>query len=149
MVLANPIAKLSLENYLGYMSRTSLPRILIPVSACITMLLGFLVIIDWYTQSESLIQILSAFVPMQFHTALGFLMSGLAIVGLLFQKKRVGLILAVLVSVLGLITLTEYLINLDLGVDEFFMEYYIQVKPPIRDAWPPIQPFVFCCLGYP
>ena len=49
-------------------------------SAVISSLLGAVVLIGWYTHNEALIQINPAFVPMQYNTALGFLLTGLTLV---------------------------------------------------------------------
>ena len=50
--------------------------------ALLAALLGAVVLLGWYTRNEALIQINPAFVPMQYNTALGFLLSGL---GLLYS----------------------------------------------------------------
>ena len=58
------------------------PVILGTVSA----VLGFLVIFGWHTRVESLVQIYPDFVPMQYNTALGFLLCGSSLV--LFHAKK-------------------------------------------------------------
>lgn len=42
--------------------------------------LGVQVLAGWYLRSPALIQVAPAFVPMQYNTALGFLLSGIALV---------------------------------------------------------------------
>ena len=44
-----------------------------------TLLLGLVVIVGWYTGNRTLIQVLPQFVPMQYNTALGFVLSGAAL----------------------------------------------------------------------
>ncbi len=53
-------------------------------SAVISSLLGAVVLMGWYTHNEALIQINPAFVPMQYNTALGFLLTGLGIFAIAF-----------------------------------------------------------------
>ena len=99
-----------------------LPKILGTVS----LLLGIIVLIGWYTHNETLIQVNPHFVPMQYNTALGFALSGLAI--LLWPFKRLSGLFSFAVLGIGLITLCEYIFKTDLGLDQLFMEHYIGVK---------------------
>ncbi|MDH3976475.1 MAG: hypothetical protein OEV42_19605, partial [Deltaproteobacteria bacterium] len=54
-------------------------RVVAIVSGVISITLGLTVLIGWYTGAVILIQVYPAFVPMQYNTALGFLLSGTAI----------------------------------------------------------------------
>ena len=46
------------------------------IAGATTLGLGLIVIVGWYTDNRTLIQVLPKFVPMQFNTALGFVLSG-------------------------------------------------------------------------
>ena len=45
-----------------------------------TLLLGLLVIFGWHTGNRTLIQVFPSFVPMQYNTALGFVLCGAGLV---------------------------------------------------------------------
>jgi len=93
----------------------------------LTMLLGTLVLYGWYSQKESLIQIHSAFVPMQYNTALGFLLCGLTLLFMRYEQFRYAKIISLLVALIGMATLFQYLSGTNIGVDQLFMEHYITV----------------------
>ncbi|TNF65452.1 MAG: PAS domain S-box protein [Gammaproteobacteria bacterium] len=93
----------------------------------VVILVGVLVLIGWYSHITLLIQILPHFVPMQYNTALGFVLSGLAIF-LLKPLPKVSVILAALLFILGFLTLLQYALSLNFGIDQLFIEHYILVK---------------------
>ena len=58
------------------------------VSGSFSILLGGLVLTGWYAHNISLIQVSSNFVPMQYNTALGFLLCGISLLLLVFKRDR-------------------------------------------------------------
>ena len=57
----------------------------------LSLLLGAVVLLGWYLHEPALIQVNPAFVPMQYNTALGFAVGGLALLGLAgfhFARRR-------------------------------------------------------------
>jgi hypothetical protein len=115
--------------------------------ASASLLLGVVVLAGWYTHNAALIQVNPAFVPMQYNTALGFAWSGLGLLALLFGATRWQQLAALLVLLVGALTLVEYIFGVGLGIDQLFMEHYIGVKTshPGRMApvaWRPIPPCV-------
>ena len=97
------------------------------LSGIFSVLLGSTVLVGWYSGTEILIQIRPEFAPMQYNTALGFLLFGLALLGTISGKTRLALVSGSLVASLGLLTLIEYVFLLELGIDELFMEHYITI----------------------
>lgn len=97
------------------------------LSGIFSVLLGSTVLVGWYSGTEILIQIRPEFAPMQYNTAFGFLLFGLALLGTISGKTRLALVSGSLVASLGLLTLIEYVFLLDLGIDELFMEHYITI----------------------
>ncbi|MAZ89372.1 MAG: hypothetical protein CL693_17210 [Cellvibrionaceae bacterium] len=87
--------------------------------------LGLLVLIGWYSSNINLVLVHPSFVAMQYNTALGFLLSGIAIMVLHRRRGLVSALLAVCVLLLGSLTLAEYLWNLNLGIDTLFDSYFI------------------------
>jgi len=82
-----------------------------------TLLLGLVVIVGWYTGSRTLIQVLPQFVPMQYNTALGFVLSGAALLLLIRERGRGAVALGALAALIGALTLVEYVAQVDLRED--------------------------------
>ncbi|MGI9248219.1 MAG: ATP-binding protein, partial [Woeseiaceae bacterium] len=97
-------------------------------SCGLSVLLGATVLFGWYTRNTDLIQINPAFVPMQYNTALGFLLCGAGLGLLVSRHERIAMVLGAVAVVIGGGTLLEYIFSLDLGLDQLFMEHYIQVE---------------------
>lgn len=97
------------------------------VSGVTTMMLGICVLIGWYTQQTVLLQIVPSLVPMQYNTALGFLLFGSALIAIEFSLWRPAIILGIIVCAIGGLTLFEYMTGVSLGIDELFMEHYVTV----------------------
>ncbi len=90
----------------------------------VLIVLGATVIVGWYSHNIYLIQVATNFAPMQFNTALGLLLFGVAI--LCSEKfplisKSVGLYLILI----GGLTLIEYMTYIDFGIDELFVKSFM------------------------
>jgi len=103
-------------------------KIVIYTAALIAILLGLLVLMGWFTDNTTLIQVLPYFVPMQFNTALGFFLSGASLILILNNNFFAGKIAALIVGIMGLTTLFQYISGINIGLDELFMEHDITVK---------------------
>lgn len=97
-------------------------------SGLFCLLLAVVVIWGWITGNQKLIQVLPHFAPMQFNTALGFIFAGLSLVCLYKQKRECSQIAGVLTFVIGLSTLWQYVFNIDLQIDNLFVEHEITTK---------------------
>lgn len=93
-----------------------------------TLVLGLIVLLGWYTDNRTLIQVVPTFVPTQYNTALGFVFSGAALLCLLLGRLRLARIAGCLVLLVGGLTLVEYITGVNLGIDELFMKHEITVK---------------------
>lgn len=91
-------------------------------------ILGFVVLFGWYTENVTLIQVSPAFVPMQFNTALGFLVGGLGLIAILARPVAPIYLLGGLTGLIGGLTLLQYISGLSFGIDQLIMEHYITVK---------------------
>lgn len=98
------------------------------LTGLISILLGSSVITGWYVHSYDLIQILPQFAPMQYNTALGFLLSGIALLAALREKRDLVFVSAGTVGLMALLTLLQYLFQIDLSIDQLLMDAYITVK---------------------
>jgi PAS domain S-box-containing protein len=87
--------------------------------------LGGLVIAGWLTVAVALIQILPGMPPMQYNTALGFMICGAALLAATLDLRRPTALLGGLATIMGLATLFENLFHRNLGIDDFLVETYI------------------------
>ena len=121
-------------------------NLLVMVGGGFSAALGLLVLLGWYTHNVSLVQVLPAFVPMQYNTALGFLIGGL---GLLVVSSRPGLAgtCGAAIGALGLLTLIQYILVIDLGIDQALMEHYITVETSHPGRMAPNTALCFLLTG--
>ncbi|MGR3318341.1 MAG: ATP-binding protein, partial [Candidatus Anammoxibacter sp.] len=89
--------------------------------------LGLVVLIGWHTGNKTFIQIIPVFVPMQYNTAIGFVLCGSSMLLEIFKYRRYAAIVGVFTMVLGLLTLVQYIMNANFGIDELFMRHTIEV----------------------
>jgi PAS domain S-box-containing protein len=87
--------------------------------------LGGLVVAGWLTVAVALIQILPGMAPMQYNTALGFMICGAALLAATLDLRRPTALLGGLAAVIGLATLFENLFQSNLGIDDLLVETYI------------------------
>jgi PAS domain S-box-containing protein len=87
--------------------------------------LGGLVVAGWLTVALALIQVLPGFPPMQYNTALGFMICGAALLSAVLDLRRPTALLGGLSAAMGLATLCEYLNQADLGIDNLLGETYV------------------------
>lgn len=92
--------------------------------------LGLAVMVGWHTHNATLLQVRPAFVAMVYNTALSFLLSGLGLLSVAFKRPLPAVASGGLVALLGLLTLLQYALGVDLGIDRFLMEPYIAVQTP-------------------
>jgi PAS domain S-box-containing protein len=87
--------------------------------------LGGLVVAGWLTVAAVLIQVLPGFPPMQYNTALGFMICGAALLAAALDLRRPTALLGLLAGLIGSATLFQYLFQSDLGIDQLLVETYI------------------------
>jgi len=97
-------------------------------SGVFTIALGTVVLTGWYTGNKILVQVLPQFVPMQYNTALGFLLCGTGMLLGIFKNRYISFAIGILLILLGGLTLFEYIFSLNIGIDELFMKHDIVVK---------------------
>jgi len=81
-----------------------------------TVALGVVVLVGWYTGNKVLIQVLPMFVPMQYNTALGFVLCGSGMLLGIFNNRHITYSMGILVILLGSLTFLEYK-TVDNGTD--------------------------------
>lgn len=91
-------------------------------------LVASVVMFGWCTKSTFLIMISPHFVPMQFNTAFSFMLLGLAFIFLSKNQKKLVVIFSATSGLLCLLTLLEYAFQVNLRIDELFVEGYIMLR---------------------
>lgn len=108
------------------MKKFLIHQTLVKICAILLCILGLSVIIGWYFQWSALIQIHPKFAPMQFNTALGFMVLGIAILAL-HRDRKITIGCASIALLLGGLTLIQYVFQVDLYIDQLFMKHNIVV----------------------
>ncbi|MDO9510958.1 MAG: ATP-binding protein [Bacteroidales bacterium] len=103
----------------------------------ITALSGFVVLIGWQTESYALQTFGLGGVTMKANTAISFLLTGLALILLQRDDRRLNINLAricsAMVALLGLLVLSQYVFAVNLGIDEFL---FSEVKNAVATVNP-------------
>src|SRR3990172_5605117 len=87
--------------------------------------LGGLVVAGWLTIAVALIQVFPGLPPMQYNTALGFMICGAAVLSAALDLRRPTALLGALAGLIGSATLFQYLFQSDLAIDQLLVETYI------------------------
>ena len=125
-------------------------RTIARVGGVVLLLLGVLVLLGWLWKIELFTTFLSGRITMKPNTAIGFLFLGLAFFLLTSYSKGRKTQLwcaasATVVILVGLLTLSEYLFHVDLGIDQLLFKDLVQMPYPGRMAH--ITAFNFCIVG--
>ena len=124
------------------------PRLLATAAGTSATLLGLLVVIGWHAGNETLVQVFPGFVPMQYNTALGFILCGSSLLFELFGRRSFAILAGVLGGAVGALTLVEYVGGVDLGIDELFMTHTITEKTSHPGRMAPNTALCFCLAGF-
>ena len=89
-------------------------------------ILSALVIVGWYIHNEQLIRIKPDFIPMQFNTALCFLISALGSWLVVTHKLKHLNKLAIILGLFSGMTLLQYIFGFNIGLDQLLMTHYIK-----------------------
>lgn len=91
-------------------------------------LLSLIVMLGWHIQNQWLVQIFPNYVPMQYNTAVGFLLTGLSLLFLFFKRYYFVFINGFILFFLGFLTISQYLFGIDFNIDQLFMEPFTSEK---------------------
>ena len=122
------------------------------VASAFTMLVGGLVLIGWISGNDALKSLLPGSIFMKAITALAFLCAGLALWILHAQSAArwlltVRRLCSILVLLAGLLTLSEYLLGWDLGIDQLIVKETLEFGGVYPGRMAPITAFNFLLLG--
>ncbi len=134
-------------NRKSFVAQMSSMGLLSAVSGLLSFTLGAMVLLGWYTNNAALIQVNPNFVPMQYNTALGFVLAGVSVYWALTRQRWYVYAFAGTASLIGMLTLVQYIFGLDLGIDQLFMEHYIDVNTSHPGRMAPNTALCFSLTG--
>jgi signal transduction histidine kinase len=103
-------------------------------SGIFSALLGLVVIAGWHTHNITLLKLFPSFEAMRYNTALGFFLSGMGLISAHFDLKRHAKICAATVAAMGLLTLSEYIFGVNIGIDQLLFKDAVSGSFPGRMA---------------
>ena len=126
---------------------TRLTHSVMLVTGGLAVVLALLVLVGWHTHSVHLLQVMPPFAPMQYNAALGLLLCGGGLLALGRNWARLAGLCGALVMLLGGLTLSEYLGDIDLGIDQLFMHHFIAMATAHPGRMSPHTALCFVLLG--
>ncbi|MBX2834936.1 MAG: CHASE domain-containing protein [Micavibrio sp.] len=111
-------------------------------------LLALLVMFGWHSGNQALVQVNPGFAPMQYNTALGFLLCGCGLIFLFLKFTLISRLLGAVVFGLGAATLYQYFVHVDLGIDNFLMDPVFLTKTSHPGRPSPMTAFCFTICGF-
>ncbi|MGD9128514.1 MAG: HAMP domain-containing sensor histidine kinase, partial [Planctomycetia bacterium] len=87
--------------------------------------LGALVMYGWHTGNWGAVHQLPTFAPMQYSAALSFVLCGIALLLLLFQRNQAAAIVGIFPVIIGILSLVKYVVPVDLGLDSLLIQHDI------------------------
>lgn len=121
-------------------------RRLVAVIGGVSAALGLLVIFGWHLRLIALLQLRPGLAPMQYNTALCFVLAGLAL-DAWGRLPRAVPMLGGLVAAMGSLTLAEYLFHTNLGVDQLLFRSYMVAGASSAGRMSPVSAFCFALAG--
>ncbi|MEX2451402.1 MAG: ATP-binding protein [Rhodospirillales bacterium] len=119
----------------------------VAVCAAAVTVLGSIVLVGWFTETDLLLSVLPNLVAMQFNTALGFVLCGAGLLALRFGYRKSGLAVGAAAVALGLASGLQYAFDVDLAVDRLFWEPHITNKTYHTGRMSPFTALCFTLAG--
>ncbi len=110
------------------------------ITGLLSLGMGLIVLIGWYSHNLLMLRISPAFVAMAYNAALSFFLSGAGLLASSSSRRSVRWfagIAGAAAALIGLLTLIEYLLPVNFGIDELLMHSYIRsgITAPGRMAF--------------
>lgn len=111
------------------------------------MLLGCLVMVGWIIESQPIVQLHESFAPMQFNTALLFLLSGLSLLFLTEGRVPYANVSGALIFIIATLSAIQYAIDVNFGVDQLFVAHFIDINTTSPGRMAPNTGICFAIIG--
>lgn len=109
--------------------------------------LGLTVLTGWHTGNAALIQVYPAFSPMQYNSALGFVLCGSGLLLVVYRKPRFATAFGGVVAAVAFLTLIQYVFGMDFGIDELLIKHHITVGTSSPGRMSPNAALCFVLTG--
>ena len=109
--------------------------------------MGAIVILGWLCHLPRLIQLYPSFPPMQFNAALSFCILSIGFFLLQKKKLRWASFLSLLIVGFSAATFSQYLLGINLKIDQFFIECYMPAVPAHPGRMAPNAALCFMLSG--
>jgi len=123
--------------------RAWLSRQVVRACGAILVALGGMVMAGWWMRSEIVVQIRPDFTPMQFNTALCFLLSGAGLLALTLRRAGAVLACGCAVGLISTVTMFQYLTGVSVGIDELAVDHFTAVETSHPGRMAPNTAFAF------
>lgn len=117
------------------------------VCGFVTALLGLIVMLGWHMDVPSLKQINPSFAPMQYNTAVCFLLGGISLVARARSVVRLSRMLGGFIILLCGLTLAQYVCERDFGIDQLLMKETVMTKTSHPGRMAPNTSLCFLLVG--
>ena len=128
-------------------------RSLSQTGSATTFMVGFLVLVGWISDIPSLKSVLPGLTTMKANTALAFILASVSLWVLQREQtsqrtRRIGQACAAVVALVGMLTLSEYVLDLDLGLDQLlFKDSLGAVRTSHLGRMSPVTALNFALVG--
>jgi sensor domain CHASE-containing protein len=110
--------------------------------------LGLAVLIGWHLHSIPLIQLHPTLAPMQYNTALSLVLAGMGLEAWVWGRMpRATPILGGVLAAVGGVTMSEYLLHVNLGIDQALFHSTIMTETSNAGRMSPVSAFCFTLAG--
>jgi PAS domain S-box-containing protein len=110
-------------------------------------LFGLLIIVSWHARWRSILQVLPDTAPMQYNTALCFILSGAGLFLLTTRRAHYAAWLGGAVLLFTQLTLLEYATGLNFNIDQIFFTPYFQADTVYPGRMSPLAAVCFIFMG--
>ena len=118
-------------------------RITGALSGTLAILLGSIVLTGWAVHSSLLIQVAPNLAPMQRNTAVNFILSGIALLGIIIGRPPLALIGSAITAAISAGSALEYLFRASFGIDELLGAAFITTQSPDHGRMSPTTALCF------
>jgi PAS domain S-box-containing protein len=114
---------------------------------CAVALFGLLIVASWFAHWRPILQMLPNTAPMQFNTAVCFILSGAGLFLLTTRRPDYAPWLGGAAALFALLTLLEYLTSRDFSIDQIFFKPYFQADTVYPGRMSPLAAVCFIFIG--
>ncbi len=110
-------------------------------------LFGLLILVGWHAHWRQFLQVLPNSAPTHYNTGIGFFLTGLGLFLLTTRRAQLAFWPAAAGASLGLLTLLQYLLGRDFGIDRLLLEPYFDTATNFPGRMSPLAAVCFIFVG--